>query len=172
MPSTTRNVGISARAVPKFGDRSMALAAGIESPSGRRCIRYRESLLPVCTEFSDCRRTTRFMRSLMRIELIAAILAALFQSTLASAQTIEAVDPVIGIDRPFGLGGRACKQYDDTGRLYIYSEGLPDLSVISWLQQSDNGTKPNVPMPEELAQALPLIPGCMPGKHHAPPANR
>jgi hypothetical protein len=108
----------------------------------------------------------------MRTELIAAILAALFQSALASAQTIEAVDPAVGIDRPFGFGGRPCKQYDNTGELHIYDERLPDLYVISWLQQPDNGTKANVPMPEELAQALPLIPGCMPGKHHAPPANR
>jgi hypothetical protein len=103
----------------------------------------------------------------MKTEIIAVLLIVALQSAAASAQTTHALDPTIGIDRPFGLGGRSCKQYDDTGRLYIYSEGLPDLSVISWLQQSDNGTKPNVPMPEELAQALPLIPGCMPGKHHA-----
>jgi hypothetical protein len=92
-------------------------------------------------------------------------------SPSAFAQVTPAVDPTIGIDRPFGLGGRSCKQYDDTGRLYIYSEGLPDLGVISWLQRSDNGTKPNVPMPQELVQALPLIPGCMPGKHHAASAS-
>jgi hypothetical protein len=104
----------------------------------------------------------------MKAEVIAAILAVVFQPIAVLSQPPrEAVDPLNGIDRPFGLGGRACKQYDDTGRLYIYSEGLPDLSVISWMQQSANGTKANVPMPQELAQALPLIPGCMPGKHHA-----
>jgi hypothetical protein len=103
----------------------------------------------------------------MKAAIITAILTIVFHSTSASAQATQAVDPTIGIDRPFGLGGRSCKQYDDTGRLYIYSEGLPDMSVISWLQQSDNGTKPNVPMPEELAEALPHIPGCLPGKHHA-----
>jgi hypothetical protein len=103
----------------------------------------------------------------MKAVIIAVFLAGSLQTTLASAQATQAVDPTIGIDRPFELGGRTCKQYDDTGRLYIYSEGLPALNVISWLQQSDNGTKPNVPMPQELAQALPLMPGCMPGKHHA-----
>jgi hypothetical protein len=77
----------------------------------------------------------------------------------------------MGIERPFGLGGHACKQYDDSGRLYIYSEGMPSVGIVSWMQQSANGTKPNVPMPEELAQALPHIPGCLPGKHHAAAAN-
>jgi hypothetical protein len=107
----------------------------------------------------------------MKPQIYAVLLAASLQSTAAFAQATQAVDPTIGIDRPFGLGGHACKQYDDTGRLYIYSEGLPDIGIISWLQQSANGTKANVPMPQELAQALPLIPGCMPGKHHAAPAN-
>src|ERR1700735_733440 len=107
------------------------------------------------------------MRFPMKTEAFAAILAIYLQPSFAFAQAAQAVDPAIGIDRPFGLGGHACKQYDDTGRLYIYSEGLPDLDVISWMQRSANGTKPNIPMPQELAQALPLIPGCLPGKHHA-----
>jgi hypothetical protein len=107
------------------------------------------------------------MRPSVKTAIIASILVISLQSGFAFAQATQAVDPTIGIDKPFGLGGRSCKQYDDTGRLYIYSEGLPDMSVISWMQQSDNGTKPNVPMPEELAQALPSIPGCLPGKHHA-----
>jgi hypothetical protein len=107
----------------------------------------------------------------MKTILLPVILAVSLHTAPASAQVTPAVDPTIGIDRPFGLGGRSCKQYDDTGRLYIYSEGIPDLGVISWLQRSDNGTKPNVPMPQELVQALPLIPGCMPGKHHAASAN-
>jgi hypothetical protein len=105
----------------------------------------------------------------MKAVLITVTVAASFHC--AAAQVTPAADPTLGSDRPFGLGGRSCKQYDDTGRLFIYSEGLPDIGVISWLQRSDNGTKPNVPMPEELAQALPLIPGCMLGKHHAASAN-
>lgn len=103
----------------------------------------------------------------MKVHTIVLVLASVLQSALAIAQTSQAIDPTIGVDRPFELSGHACKQYDDTGRLYIYSEGLPSIGVISWLQRSDNGTKPNVPMPDELAQALPLIPGCLRGKHHA-----
>jgi hypothetical protein len=95
------------------------------------------------------------------------IAATLFQVTAATAQRSLAVDPTIGFDRLFGLGGRTCKQYDDTGRLFLYSEGVPAPNVMAWLQMSGNGTKPNVPMPRDLADALPRIPGCMPGKHHA-----
>jgi hypothetical protein len=87
--------------------------------------------------------------------------------TAVHGQTLPVIDPTIGFDRQFGLGGHACKQYDDTGRLFIYSEGIPSPGVISWLQRSDNGRKANVPMPAELADALPNIPGCLPGKHHA-----
>jgi len=107
----------------------------------------------------------------MKAGCIALIASVVVASHCASAQPTPAFDPAIGLDKPFGLGGRTCKQYDDTGRLYIYSEGLPDMGVISWLQRSANGTKPNVPMPQELAQALPRIPGCMPGKHHAKAAD-
>jgi hypothetical protein len=107
----------------------------------------------------------------MKALAIAAIVMVTLQITSASAQTTRANDPTVGFDRIFGLGGRTCKQYDDTGRLYIYTEGMPSIGVISWLQRSDGGTKANVPMPQELAEALPHIPGCMPGKHHAAPAN-
>jgi hypothetical protein len=107
----------------------------------------------------------------MKTAIIAAILTALLIATAASAQTTSAIDPTIGFARLFGLGGRTCKQYDDTGRLFLYSEGIPSQGVVSWLQRSDNGTKPNIPMPEELETALPLIPGCMPGKHHAASTN-
>jgi hypothetical protein len=107
----------------------------------------------------------------MKSAIITVIVAASLVPAAAGAQTARAVDPAADIARPFGLGGHACKQYDDTGRLYIYSEGVPDVGIVSWLQQSANGTKANVPMPEELAQALPLIPGCLPGKHHAAAAN-
>jgi hypothetical protein len=107
----------------------------------------------------------------MKTLVVAVMLALSLASVTAFAQTTLAVDPTTGISRPFGLGGHACKQYDDTGRLYIYSEGLPDVGIVSWLQQSANGTKANVPMPDELAQALPLIPGCLPGKHHAAASN-
>jgi hypothetical protein len=55
--------------------------------------------------------------------------------------------------------------------LFLYSEGIPPIAIVSWLQQSDGGTKANVPMPQELVEALPHIPGCMPGKHHAAPAH-
>jgi len=105
----------------------------------------------------------------MKTAIIATILALSIHSVFA--QTTPAIDPATGYGRLFGLAGRSCKQYDDTGRLYIYSEGIPSLGVVSWMQQSDNGTKPNVPMPQELAEALPQIPGCMPGKHHAASAN-
>jgi hypothetical protein len=107
----------------------------------------------------------------MKTTIIAVILSASLQSTAGFAQAGSATDPTAGFDRIFGLGGHSCKQYDDTGRLYLYSEGAPSLSVVSWLQQSANGTKANVPMPRELAQALPLIPGCLPGKHHAAMPN-
>lgn len=86
---------------------------------------------------------------------------------LAHAQSTGAFDPSIGATRQFGLGGHTCKQYDDTGRLFIYSEGIPSPAVVSWMQLSDNGRRANVPMPQELVEALPEIPGCLPGKHHA-----
>ncbi len=101
---------------------------------------------------------------------LAIIFAAMLQPGIR-AQPNQAIDPTVGMERPFGLRGQSCKQYDDTGRLYIYSEGLPDISIISWLQRSANGTRPNVPMPDALAQALPLLPGCLPGKHHAASAH-
>jgi hypothetical protein len=110
-------------------------------------------------------------RALARITALLTTVAALLQFTAAHAQVTTATDPTIGFTRLFGLGGHACKQYDDTGRLYIYSEGLPSLAVTSWLQRSDNGMKANVAMPEELAEALPQIPGCLPGKHHAASAG-
>ena len=97
----------------------------------------------------------------------AALLAAVFHPGLATGQPLSLTDPVSGFDRPFGLAGHACKQYDDSGRLFIYTEGLPSIGIISWMQRSDGGTKANVAMPEELETALPLIPGCLPGKHHA-----
>jgi hypothetical protein len=103
----------------------------------------------------------------MKTATFAVTVATIFQVSTAAAQVTPAIDPTTGFDRLFGLGGRTCKQYDDTGRLFIYSEGLPSQAIISWMQRSDNGTKANVPMPEELAAALPIIPGCLPGKHHA-----
>jgi hypothetical protein len=99
--------------------------------------------------------------------ILAVILVFALGTGVASAQPAEIADPTTGFGRVFGLGGHACKQYDDTGKLYIYTEGIPSTEVMSWLQRSDGGTKPNVPMPEELEAALPLIPGCMAGKHHA-----
>lgn len=107
----------------------------------------------------------------MKQILLAAALLTGLPMVPATAQPAAATDPAADFARLFGLGGRACKQYDDTGRLYIYSEGMPSHGVVSWLQQSDGGTKPSIPMPQELAVALPLIPGCMPGKHHAAAAD-
>jgi hypothetical protein len=101
--------------------------------------------------------------------LILLLIFSILYLAVASGQTTEAGDSVAGLLRPFGVGGRACKQYDDTGRLYILSESYPSIAVIVWLQQSDGGTKPGVPMPQELADALPYIPGCILGKHHAAP---
>jgi hypothetical protein len=97
--------------------------------------------------------------------------AVVLQASTVTAQVTTAIDPTIAFSRLFGLGGHACKQYDDTGRLYIYSEGIPSLAVISWMQRSNNGMKANVSMPAELSAALPLIPGCLPGKHHAALSN-
>lgn len=98
---------------------------------------------------------------------LAGIFAATMQFTALQAQLTIATDPTAGFTRLFGLGGHTCKQYDDLGRLYLYSEGSPSIAVVSWLQRSNNGTRANVPMPQELADALPQIPGCLPGKHHA-----
>jgi hypothetical protein len=103
----------------------------------------------------------------MKTAFLALTLAMTFQFRTAAAQVTPATDPTAGFGQLFGLGGHTCKQYDDTGKLFIYSEGLPSLGIISWLQRSDNGMRANVPMPEELASALPSIPGCLPGKHHA-----
>jgi hypothetical protein len=77
------------------------------------------------------------------------------------------VDPTEGGNVLFGLGGHACKLYDDTNRLYLYPEGFMPLDIAVWLQQSDHGAKPNIPMPQILADALPKIHFCLPGKHHS-----
>lgn len=79
----------------------------------------------------------------------------------------EANDPTIGIDRPFGLGGHSCKMMDDSGRLLIYTEGIPSLGVILWMQRTDHGRRGGEPMPQELVDALPLIRPCLAGKHHS-----
>jgi hypothetical protein len=107
----------------------------------------------------------------MKTAILALTLVITFQLRIATAQVTPATDPTAGFGRLFGLGGHTCKQYDDTGKLFIYSEGLPSPGIVSWLQRSDNGTKANVPMPEELASALQDIPGCLPGKHHAASAS-
>jgi hypothetical protein len=121
------------------------------------------------------RRDAALLRSLCKVSMKTAILALTlaitFQLRSAIAQVTPATDPTAGFGRLFGLGGHTCKQYDDTGKLFIYSEGLPSLDIVSWMQRSANGTKTGVPMPEELASALPNIPGCLPGKHHAATSN-
>jgi hypothetical protein len=122
-------------------------------------------------EIDEDRDIVRIKKTLVKAVFTSALLAVSFQATAVFAQTTSANDPTIGFDRLFGLAGHTCKQYDDTGRLYLYSEGIPALDVVLWLQRSDNGTKPNVPMPQALAEALPEIPGCLPGKHHAASGN-
>lgn len=79
----------------------------------------------------------------------------------------QAIDPTIEFGRIFGLGGHACKIYDDTGRITIRTEGVPSPGVIAWLQKSDGGTRANVPLPLELAAALPKLPDCPMGRNHA-----
>jgi hypothetical protein len=110
--------------------------------------------------------------NIMNTRRIPVVVAAVLQFGSAPSQTITVIDPTSGFDRLFGLGGHACKQYDDTGRLFIYGEGVPSLGVTSWLQRSNGGTRADTPMPTELVVALPRIPGCLPGKHHAAAPSR
>ena len=69
----------------------------------------------------------------MHVKIVAAIAITLLQITSIRAETTIASDPTTGFGRLFGLGGRACKQYDDTGRLFLYTEGLPPISIGAWL---------------------------------------
>jgi hypothetical protein len=113
----------------------------------------------------------------MRTTTISAMAAAAFQVTSAFAQTPAAATGIIGDPTArysgiFGLGGHTCQQIDDTGRLNIFFEGMPNLTIMNWLQISDGGTKPGVPMPEDLRAELPKIPGCAPNTHHAPTARK
>jgi hypothetical protein len=110
------------------------------------------------------RNPTYSMRVSMKTAILALTVVITFQLRTATAQVTPATDPTAGFGQLFGLGGHTCKQYDDTGKLFIY---IPSMGIVSWLQRSDNGTKAGVPMPEELASALPNIPGCLPGRHHA-----
>jgi hypothetical protein len=105
------------------------------------------------------RNPTYSIRVSMKTAILALTVVITFQLRTATAQVTPATDPTAGFGQLFGLAGRTCKQYDDTGKLFIYTEGR--------LQRSDNGMKAGVPMPEELASALPNIPGCLPGRHHA-----
>jgi hypothetical protein len=43
---------------------------------------------------------------------------------------------------------------------------MPNITVMNWLRISDGGTKPGYPMPQELQNELPKIPGCAPGTRH------
>jgi hypothetical protein len=94
-------------------------------------------------EIDEDRDIVRIKKTLVKAVFTSALLAVSFQATAVFAQTTSANDPTIGFDRLFGLAGHTCKQYDDTGRLYLYSEGIPALDVVLWLQRSDNGTKPD-----------------------------
>src|ERR1700722_14406790 len=77
----------------------------------------------------------------MKTAILVVVLASIFQTMISAVQVTPATVPTVGFSRLFGLGGRTCKQYDDTGRLFIYTEGLPSQAVISWLQRSDNGRR-------------------------------
>jgi hypothetical protein len=79
----------------------------------------------------------------------------------------EVLDPAAGYHNIWGLGGHSCIQYDDTGHMFIYSEGMIPREVIAWLEKSEGGTKPNVSMPDLLARSLPNIKPCLHGKHHS-----
>lgn len=79
----------------------------------------------------------------------------------------EVLDPATSFSNIWGLGGHSCIQYDDTGQMFIYSEGMLPPEVIAWLQISENGTKPTVKMPDILARSLPYIRPCLKGKHHS-----
>jgi len=108
----------------------------------------------------------------MRVSRVSAIAAVAFQVTSALAQTPTIKQSTIGdpterYSAIFGLGGHTCQQLDDTGRLHIYFEGMPNPTILNWLAISDGGTKPGVPIPQDLESELPRIPGCLPGTHHA-----
>ena len=112
----------------------------------------------------------------MRVSKVSAVAAAAIQITSALAQTPTIKQTIIGdpterYSAIFGLGGHTCQQLDDTGKLHIYFEGMPNPTVLSWLAIS-MAAKPGVPMPQDLASELPKIPGCLPGTHHAAKARK
>lgn len=92
---------------------------------------------------------------------------ALLAVMVASSAHAQAVDPTEGYHRMFGLGGHACRQEDDQGRMILWTEGSPSSAVVSWLQRSADGTRANVAMPRELEEALASIPPCLLGRHHS-----
>lgn len=61
-----------------------------------------------------------------------------------------------------GVGPHSCVQFTDTGRVELHAEGLPDPGISGWLSGPQT-----TPMPQDLAEALPQIQPCLPGKHHA-----
>jgi hypothetical protein len=90
----------------------------------------------------------------MSVAKISAIAAAAFQVTSALAQTpatstVITGDPTERFSGIFDLGSHTCQQIDDTGRPHIFFEGMPNLTIMIWLQISDGGTKPGVPVPED-----------------------
>ncbi len=87
-------------------------------------------------------------------------------ATHTTAQA-KALDPTIGLEPLFGLGGHSCQQMDDTGRLIIRSDGPTPLDVVLWEHDSDYGRAANVPVPDDLARALPYMKPCLPGRHHS-----
>lgn len=61
-----------------------------------------------------------------------------------------------------GTGPHTCAQYTDTGRLELHVEGLPPPHLMMWLMGPQT-----TPMPGDLADVLPMIPPCLPGRNHA-----
>ena len=96
------------------------------------------------------------------------------QVTVAIAQTAPIQqtaigDPTVRFSGIFGLGGYTCKQYTDTGRLKIYFDGMPNITILNWLVATDGGTKrvPGLEMPQDLQNEVDKVPPCAPNTHHA-----
>lgn len=92
---------------------------------------------------------------------------ALVALLLATPAAAEMTDPTTQFPHAFGMTNHACVQYDDTGRVWIWTEGPPSREVQSWMQLSQGGLRANVPVPDAVAMILAWAPPCKPGKRHA-----
>jgi hypothetical protein len=61
-----------------------------------------------------------------------------------------------------GIGPHSCVQYTDTGRLELHTEGSPPPHIMTWLIGPQTSQ-----VPKDLAEVLPVLPPCLPGKSHA-----